>query len=211
MLHIVELFKSIQGESSRAGMVCSFVRLAGCNLRCRYCDTSYAWEHGADRSIESVVSEIRAHDTTLVEITGGEPLLQPETPLLCRRFIDAGYTVLVETNGTIDIGILPPQVIRIVDVKGPSSGHQDSFLESNFGLLRPADECKFVISDRRDFDWSMDIVRNTRLDKIAPVLFSPVMTSLAPQLLAEWIVQENAPVRLGIQLHKVIWGDKRGV
>jgi 7-carboxy-7-deazaguanine synthase len=211
MLKTCEIFKSIQGESSRAGMVCSFVRLTGCNLRCGYCDTSYAWEEGTDRSIESIFSEIRSHHTSLVELTGGEPLMQPETPLLCRRFIDAGYTVLVETNGTIDLSIAPPQVIRIVDVKGPSSGHEGSFLDKNFGLLRSIDECKFVVSDKRDFDWSLDIVRNKKLDAVTQVIFSPNMAALAPGLLAEWILKENAPVRLGVQLHKVIWGDKRGV
>jgi 7-carboxy-7-deazaguanine synthase len=137
--------------------------------------------------------------------------MQPETPLLCRRFIDAGYTVLVETNGTIDLSIAPPQVIRIVDVKGPSSGHEGSFLDKNFGLLRSIDECKFVVSDKRDFDWSLDIVRNKKLDAVTQVIFSPNMAALAPGLLAEWILKENAPVRLGVQLHKVIWGDKRGV
>jgi 7-carboxy-7-deazaguanine synthase len=211
MLQICEVFKSIQGESSRAGVVCSFVRLAGCNLRCHYCDTAYAWEQGTEQSIENILSEVKTHHTTLVEITGGEPLLQPETPFLCERFIDAGYTVLVETNGTIDLSMVPSPVIRIVDIKGPSSGHQESFLDKNFGLLRSADECKFVISDRVDFDWSLGIVRHKELFKIAQVIFSPNMKMLAPSQLAEWILKENAPVRLGIQLHKIIWGDKRGV
>jgi 7-carboxy-7-deazaguanine synthase len=211
MLRICEVFKSIQGESSRAGMVCSFVRLTGCNLSCRYCDTVYARDEGTDRTVESILSEVKSHHTILVEITGGEPLLQTETPVLCRRFIDAGYTVLIETNGTIDISVVAPPVIRIVDVKGPSSGHAGSFLDANFGLLRPVDECKFVIADRADFDWSLNVVRVRGLDKVATVIFSPDMRALPPQELAEWIVAENAPVRLGMQLHKIIWGERRGV
>jgi len=211
MLRTCEVFKSIQGESSRAGTVCSFVRLAGCNLRCRYCDTSYAWDGGTDLSVGSLLSEVQTHATTLVEITGGEPLLQPETPLLCRRFIDAGYTVLVETNGTVDIRTVPPPAIRIVDIKGPSSGHAGSFLENNYGLLQPADECKFVISDRIDFEWSLDIVRKKELGKITAAIFSPNMNALAPHLLAAWLLEADEPIRLGIQLHKVIWGDKRSV
>jgi 7-carboxy-7-deazaguanine synthase len=211
MMQICELFKSIQGESSRAGMVCSFVRLAGCNLRCLYCDTAYAWDNGFEKSINSIFSEVKTHNTTLVEITGGEPLLQKETPLLLQRFIDTGYTVLIETNGTVDLSLAPPPVIRIVDIKGPSSGHEGSFLEKNYQLLMPGDECKFVISNREDFDWSLDVVRKRKLDSVTQVIFSPNMTALAPKRLAEWIVQENAPVRLGIQLHKIIWGDKRGV
>lgn len=211
MLRTCEVFKSIQGESSRAGMVCSFVRLTGCNLSCRYCDTVYARDEGTDRSVESILSEVKAHRTTLVEITGGEPLLQPETPALCREFIEAGYTVLVETNGTIDLSIVPTPAVRIVDIKGPSSGHAGSFIEANFGRLREVDECKFVVADRADFDWSLEVVRTRRLDTIALVVFSPDMRLLAPRELAEWIVAENAPVRLGVQLHKIIWGDKRGV
>lgn len=211
MLRTCEVFKSIQGESSRAGMVCSFVRLTGCNLSCRYCDTVYAREEGTDRSIESILLEVKSHRTALVEITGGEPLLQPETPMLCRELVDAGYTVLVETNGTLDLSIVPPPVIRIVDIKGPSSGHAGSFLDANFGRLQSIDECKFVIADRADFDWSLDVVRGKDLDSIATVIFSPDMRMLAPRELAGWIVAENAPVRLGMQLHKIIWGDARGV
>jgi 7-carboxy-7-deazaguanine synthase len=212
MLKICEVFKSIQGESSCSGRICSFVRLAGCNLRCRWCDTAYAWEGGTDRTAGSIVSEAKAHGTSLVEITGGEPLLQPETPLLCEMFIEAGYTVLVETNGSIDISPVPPRVIRIVDIKTPSSGHENSFLDENYRALRLIDECKFVISDRIDFDWSMDIVRKKNLNTIVSnVIFSPVVKACVPDQLAEWIIEEKAPVRLGIQLHKIIWGDKRGV
>jgi len=171
----------------------------------------YAWEGGVDRSIESIVDEVRSHKTTLVEVTGGEPLLQADTPALCSEFIDTGYTVLVETNGSIDISVLPAGVVRIVDIKTPSSGHAERFLDKNYKSLRMADECKFVISDKKDFDWSIALVREKELDKKSLIIFSPNMQKLAPDLLAEWVVEENAPVRLGLQLHKIIWGDRRGV
>jgi 7-carboxy-7-deazaguanine synthase len=210
-MQVCEIFKSIQGESTHAGRVCSFVRLAGCNLRCAYCDTGYAQTEGEPRSVGEIVDEVRTHRTHLVEITGGEPLLQAETSALCSRFLDLGYTVLVETNGTKDIGAIPPPVIRIVDIKCPSSGHGGTFLEKNFSRLAAADECKFVISDKNDFHWALAIVYREALQEIVTVLFSPNITLLKPQDLAEWIIGENAPVRLGLQLHKFIWGDRRGV
>ena len=212
MLKVSEIFKSIQGESTHAGKLCSFVRLSGCNLQCIYCDTEYARiDGGADRSIEEIVAEVRYHRTTLVEITGGEPLLQEETPELCSRFIDLGYTVLVETNGTIDIKCIPPPVIRIVDVKCPSSGHGESFLRENFKRLTGTDECKFVISDKDDFFWALDLVLRENLPAMCTVIFSPNTRMVSPEDLASWIIAESAPVRLGLQLHKIIWGEKRGV
>jgi 7-carboxy-7-deazaguanine synthase len=211
MLTICEIFKSIQGESTFAGSVCSFVRLSGCNLSCSWCDTEYARVEGSDRSIAAIVAEVRAHNTSLVEITGGEPLLQRETPALCKNFLDDHYTVLVETNGTADISPLPEGCVRIVDVKCPSSGHAGSFLEKNYSLLRPIDECKFVIADRADYDWALGLVRARDLHRRAVVLFSPVMNRLAPRQLAEWITADNAPARLGLQLHKIIWGERGGV
>jgi 7-carboxy-7-deazaguanine synthase len=211
MLRINELFKSIQGESTHAGKVCSFVRLSGCNLRCSYCDTAYAWEQGEEWSIDHIVDAVRAFRTTLVEITGGEPLLQDDTPLLCQRLLDLKYTVLVETNGSLDLSLVPPPVIRIVDIKCPSSGHAGSFLDINYSLLRPGDECKFVLSDKDDFFWAVETVRRENLHETATVIFSPVMDRLAPCDLAQWIIDENAPVRLGLQMHKIIWGEKRGV
>ncbi|MGA2506070.1 MAG: radical SAM protein [Chitinispirillaceae bacterium] len=209
MLTVCEIFKSIQGESTHAGKVCSFVRLTGCNLRCSYCDTAYALTGGEDLSLEQVVRTVQEHRTKLVEITGGEPLLQAETPLLCRRFMELGYTVLVETNGSLDISCVPPPAIRIVDIKCPSSGHEGSFLNKNFSMLTSADECKFVLSDKDDFFWALDVVRKENLHETATVIFSPNMKLLPPKDLAEWIVEENAPVRLGMQLHKIIWGEQR--
>jgi len=211
MLKVCEIFKSIQGESTHAGRVCSFVRLTGCNLHCSYCDTAYAVTEGEEQSIEEIVREVQAHRTTFVEITGGEPLLQAETPLLCKRFLELGYTVLVETNGSIDISAVPPPVIRIVDVKCPSSGHEGTFLQKNISQLTPTDECKFVLSDKDDFFWALDVVRKENLHEIATVVFSPNMKLLPPKDLAEWILEENAPVRLGVQLQKIIWGDTQGV
>ena len=208
---VCEIFKSIQGESTHAGKICSFVRLAGCNLRCTWCDTAYAWDEGEERSLDEIVREVQTHRTRLVEITGGEPLLQQETPTLCSRFIDLGYTVLVETNGSQDISIVPPPAIRIVDVKCPGSGHEGSFLHKNFSLLTAADECKFVLSDKTDFFWALDVVRKENLHQTATVIFSPNTKRLEPKELAGWIIEENAPVRLGLQMHKVIWGDTRRV
>jgi 7-carboxy-7-deazaguanine synthase len=211
MLKVYEIFKSIQGESTRAGRVCSFVRLSGCNLNCSYCDTAYALTEGEDQSIGQVVNAVQAHRTRLVEITGGEPLLQAETPLLCQRFLDLGFEVLVETNGSLDITVVPPPVIRIVDIKCPSSGHAGSFVRKNISLLTSSDECKFVLSDKEDFFWALDFVRAENLQEIATVIFSPNTERLSPKDCAEWIINENAPVRLGLQLHKIIWGDRRGV
>jgi len=211
MLKVCEIFKSIQGESTHAGKACSFVRLTGCNLHCSYCDTPYALTEGDELPLEQVVRTVQEHRTRLVEITGGEPLLQAETTLLCKRFLELGYMVLVETNGSIDISIVPPPVIRIIDVKCPSSGHEGSFLSKNFSQLTSSDECKFVLSDKDDFFWALDVVRKENLHETAAIIFSPNMKLLPPEDLAEWILEENAPVRLGVQLHKVIWGDKRGV
>jgi 7-carboxy-7-deazaguanine synthase len=209
LLRICEIFKSIQGESTRAGEVCSFVRLAGCNLHCAYCDTPYALTEGDELPLVKVAAAVQEHRTRLVEVTGGEPLLQAETPALCRRFLDLGYTVLVETNGSVDLSVVEPPVIRIMDIKCPSSGHADSFLSKNFGLLTSLDECKFVLSDRDDFYWALDVVRRENLHETSAVIFSPNMKLLQPGDLAEWILEENAPVRLGVQLHKLIWGEQR--
>lgn len=212
MLKICEIFKSIQGESTRAGMPCAFVRLSGCNLSCTYCDTPYAFEGGTDFTIEDIIKKVKNFGCSLVEITGGEPLLQAETPLLCQRLIDCDYTVLVETNGTQDISLLPEACIRIMDVKCPGSGKSAFFLTENINNLRPEDECKMVLSGREDFLWAIDIIHTYELHKKCPVIFSPNIEKVKPKELAEWILEANAPVRLGLQLHKIIWGvDANGV
>jgi 7-carboxy-7-deazaguanine synthase len=206
MLSVTEIFTSIQGESTFAGLPCVFVRLAGCNLRCTYCDSTYAYAPGAPRTVESVVEEVAALAVTLVEITGGEPLLQAETPELCRRLLDRGRRVLVETNGTLDIGALPPGVVRIMDVKCPGSGEAGRLLPGNLAALRPEDECKLVLCDRADFDWAAAFVREHDLARCCTVIFSPVWATLPPADLAEWILSSGLTVRLGLQLHKVVWG-----
>jgi 7-carboxy-7-deazaguanine synthase len=210
MLSVCEIFKSLQGESSYAGELCSFVRLSGCNLHCTYCDTDYARQPGVSMTIEDCFNAVQALECGLVEITGGEPLLQPETTDLCSRLIDAGHTVLVETNGSLDIAKLPSACVRIVDVKCPGSGMEGSFYMKNINELSSRDQVKFVISDARDFDWSLDFVKSNNLLKRCFVIFSPNTTAINPKDLAEWIIQANVPVRLGLQLHKIIWGNARG-
>jgi 7-carboxy-7-deazaguanine synthase len=211
MLKICELFKSIQGESTYAGRICSFVRLSGCNLACSYCDTQYAFAESQYYSIEQIVEIVNSQNSTLVEITGGEPLIQKETPALCQKFLDNNYTVLVETNGSLPIDLLPEGCIRIIDVKCPGSGEAGSFLIENIGKLVKSDELKFVLSDRNDFLWALEFVKKHKLDQLTTVLFSPCMGKVTLSELAAWILENNAPVRLGLQLHKLIWGEKRGV
>jgi 7-carboxy-7-deazaguanine synthase len=206
MLNVCEQFKSIQGESSFAGLPCSFIRLSGCNLRCSYCDTAYALEPGDSLSLDAVLSIVKEHGCRLVEVTGGEPLLQEETPQLCSRLIDKGHTVLIETNGSIDIGKLPDGCVRIVDVKCPLSGAARSFHEKNLDVLSACDELKFVVSGKSDFDWALEFVRSRRLINRCEIIFSPAQGAIAPRDLAEWIVATDAPIRLGLQLHWYIWG-----
>jgi 7-carboxy-7-deazaguanine synthase len=213
-LEVNEIFFSIQGESSHAGRPCVFIRLTGCNLRCTYCDTRYAYEAGSSKHIDDIEREIRPFRCTLVEVTGGEPLLQPQTPKLIRRLLDDGYTVLLETNGSRDIGIVDDRCTRIVDVKCPSSGQADANRLENLAIVTPNDEVKFVIGDREDFDYAKDIIA-TRLSPgrgLKPPLVSPVYGRLDPKDLARWILEDHLDARLQIQLHKVIWGSaKRGV
>ena len=206
MLKVIEFFKSIQGESTRAGMVCSFVRLSGCNLSCTYCDTKYAMDGGTEFTVDEVLTMVEDFGSNLVEITGGEPLLQQDTPVLCKRLMETGHTVLIETNGTQDISVLPEGCIRIMDIKCPGSGSSIFFQAENLHHLKPYDECKFVISDKDDFDWALQFVRTHHIYQKCTVLFSPNSKTLSPGDLAEWILDSNIPVRLGLQLHKIIWG-----
>ena len=206
MINVCEQFKSIQGESTYAGLPCSFIRLSGCNLCCSYCDTPYAAGPGSPLAIESVMAVVAGHGCGLVEVTGGEPLLQVETPELCRRLLDRGYTVLVETNGSLDIAALPAGCIRIMDVKSPSSGMAAKFREKNIDSLISSDQVKFVISGHSDFSWAREFVHSRRLDNRCTVIFSPVQGACAPQELAKWILETKTPVRLGLQLHYYIWG-----
>ena len=211
-LTVSEIFHSIQGEGLRAGLPCAFVRLAGCNLRCTWCDTQYAWSGGREMTLDEVLAEVAAFRCRRVEVTGGEPLLQPAATDLLHRLAEAGYETLLETNGSQDIGAVDPRVVRIVDFKCPSSGEQHANLWSNVAHLTGRDEVKFVLADRGDYDFARRAVAEHRLLEICPVIFSPVHGRLAPATLAEWILAEGPDVRLGVQLHKILWPQRdRGV
>jgi len=212
MLKVNEIFYSIQGESTFAGLPCAFLRLTGCNLRCRYCDTTYAYEEGCEFELEQLVTQLCLFRCQLIEITGGEPLLQDDVGELVRSLIDHQKTVLVETNGTLNIDRLPREVIRIMDIKCPGSGESDKTDWNNIDRLKPHDNVKFVIVDRRDFEWAMAMVQQWELLKRCAVLFSPAFGLLAPHQLAEWLLQAGLPIRLNLQLQKWIWHpNQRGV
>ncbi len=213
-LKVNEIFYSIQGESSFAGWPCIFVRLTGCNLRCSYCDTQYAYDEGRDASIEDILREIAGFRCSLVEITGGEPLRQEDTPTLIRRLLDKGYRVLMETNGSFDISVVDPRCIRIVDVKLPGSGEEHRNYWNNLNVLSGRDELKFVIGGRNDYEYARQVLRRLEREISVKVVvnFSPLYGNLAPQLLTEWILEDQLAVRLNLQLHKIIWPpDRRGV
>jgi 7-carboxy-7-deazaguanine synthase len=213
-MKIVEIFRSIQGESTYAGLPCTFIRTAGCSLRCAYCDTDYALseDSGQEISIESILKKVQELEVNLVEITGGEPLEQPETPELCQKIIQLGYTVLLETNGSRPIETLPAAVIKIMDIKTPSSLMSDHNLWSNLEYLSQRDEIKFVIGTHKDFYWSVDVCRKHDLFGKHTILFSPLFDKILPQDLAQWILQDKIPVRMQLQLHKYIWSPtQRGV
>ncbi len=211
MLEISEIFHSIQGESIRAGRPCVFVRLAGCNLDCSYCDTAYARERGEPSTREAVVARVEAYRCRLVEITGGEPLLQEETPALVSSLLDRGREVLVETNGTLDISVLDPRAVRIMDLKCPSSGESGKTRWENLARLTPRDEVKFVVAGREDYLWAKGVVRE-KLPAGPAVLFSPAAGLLDPADLAAWIIADGLEARLQLQLQKIIWPDRdRGV
>jgi len=213
-LRVTEIFHSIQGESTWAGLPCVFVRLTGCNLRCAWCDTSYAFAGGTTMTLDAILAEVTAYKTKLVEITGGEPLAQQGCAALAQRLLAAGYTVLVETSGSLPIDTLPEDAIRIMDLKCPDSGECERNHWPNLEKLRPErDEVKFVIASRRDYEWSRDVVlKYTLLARCHAVLFSPVFGVVAPRDLAEWILADRLPVRLQLQVHKFIWApDQRGV
>jgi 7-carboxy-7-deazaguanine synthase len=224
-MFITEIFKSVQGEGTRAGLPCVFVRLTGCNLRCTWCDTAYAFHGGKKMSVEEVLARVdelccRTGDRSgadasvpLVELTGGEPLLQEQIYRLAEELVRRGYTVLIETSGERFVGRLPHEVIKIVDVKCPDSGEADTFDMKNLEVVGANDEIKFVLSTRRDYEFARDFVREHELSKrVKQVLFSPVFTDpdgkwqgLEPRTLVEWILADALPVRLGLQLHKFIW------
>jgi 7-carboxy-7-deazaguanine synthase len=225
-LRINEIFFSIQGESTWAGCLCVFVRLTGCPLRCTYCDTEYAFREGNRRTIDDIVNEVRGHSCELVEITGGEPLAQASVHALIKSLCDLGKTVLIETGGACDVGPCDPRSICILDLKTPGSGEADRNLWTNIEKLRPQDEVKFVITDRTDFEWTMEMIRRHDLARrVTAILLSPVFeqapgveiagcAGLSSRDLAEWMLAEKLPanVRIQTQLHKLIWDPQtRGV
>jgi 7-carboxy-7-deazaguanine synthase len=210
ILRISEIFRSIQGESTRAGMPCAFIRLTGCSLRCVWCDSAYAFHGGGDMTVPEAVDRVLALGTGLVEVTGGEPLEQDAVYPLMAGLLAAGKTVLLETGGHVLLDRVDPRVVKIVDVKAPGSGMQHANLVENLALLRPHDELKFVLADRRDFDWSLALVKERGLDARSVVTFSPVWETLPAGELAEWVRDCGRPIRLGVQLHKVLWGDVPG-
>ncbi len=213
MLTINEIFYSIQGEGTRAGEPCVFVRLTACDLRCSWCDTPYAFTEGRKRSIEDVLAEVDTHGCRLVEITGGEPLLQDEVYPLMRELMAKGHTVMLETGGHRPITRVPKAVVKIMDVKCPASGEADKNCWANIDELSAHDEVKFVVQDRADYDFARDVIARYELSsRVSAVLMSPVHGVLHPRTLSEWMLADHLPARLQLQLHKLIWSPTaRGV
>ncbi len=210
-MRVTEIFFSIQGEGTRAGRPCVFVRFTGCDLRCGYCDTAYAFHGGAELTRAQILEEVARHPCRFVLLTGGEPMLQRELPELARELVSRGYEVAVETHGQRPTGALPPETIRILDVKTPGSGE----VATDFGFLdglRPHDELKFVVCSEDDFRWSLEVIRRHALEGRAHLLFSPVWGQVEPRALARWILESGIEARLSLQIHKVVWGaSARGV
>ncbi len=209
-MRVTEIFRSLQGESTRAGYPCAFIRLTGCSLRCIWCDSAYAFHGGADLPVSQAVRDVAALGTDLVEVTGGEPLEQEGVYALMDGLLELKKTVLLETGGHVPLDRVDPRVIKIVDVKAPGSGMRGANLPENLESLGERDELKFVLTDREDFDWSLAQVEARDLDRRHVVTFSPVWESLRPLDLAEWIRDSGRSIRLGLQLHKLLWGDVPG-
>jgi len=211
-MKVCEIFASIQGESTYAGLPCIFVRMTGCNLRCTYCDTTYAYDEGSEMTVGEIIDAVRSCGLNLVEITGGEPLLQRDARTLISGLLDLDFKVLIETNGSADIGEVDRRAIIIMDVKTPGSGMSDSIRIENLSLLKKSDELKFVITNEADYDWARAVVRQFRLSEKCTVLFSPVYGKLSPSELSKWIIADKLPVRMNLQLHKYIFSpNQRGV
>lgn len=209
-LKINEIFYSLQGESLYAGLACLFIRLTGCNLRCAYCDTQYAYDEGTDMAVADIINRVAACGCPLVEITGGEPLLQEHTPALVRELISRGYQVLLETNGTCDIRGLPKACIKIVDIKCPGSGESGKHCRDMADQLQAQDQVKFVIADETDYRFALNFTRGIRAVPAGNILFSPADDLLAPAVLAEWILKDRLGVRLHLRQHRIIWQGERG-
>lgn len=209
LIEICELFYSLQGESSYSGYPCFFIRFAGCNLRCAFCDSRYAYEgEHLPYSIRRILSELEKYPGVLVEITGGEPLLQENVYPLFEHLLADGRTVLLETNGSLSLENVPAEVVKIMDMKCPGSGMHEKMFFDNFGFMNPQDEIKFVLSSREDYNWAKDLVSSCDLHHRTTVTFSPVTSSMPPTKLAGWILDDRLPVRLRLQLHTIIWPGK---
>jgi 7-carboxy-7-deazaguanine synthase len=209
-LRITEIFFSLQGESATVGYPTVFVRLTGCPLRCQYCDTEYAFKGGEWMALPGILEKVASYDTRYVTVTGGEPLAQPDCISLLQQLCDAGYQVSLETSGALDMSAVDPRVIKVMDLKTPGSGEVERNHYENIPALQPHDEVKFVICNRGDYDWSVDMLRQYDLAQRCAVLFSPSKGELEATELANWILQDQLPVRMQIQLHKYLWGDEPG-
>lgn len=210
LLRVSEIFASLQGESTTVGVPTVFVRLTGCPLRCRWCDTTYAFRGGERLTIDEILAQVSDLGLPEVCVTGGEPLAQAACRELLATLADAGHRVSLETSGALSIAGLDPRVRCVMDLKAPGSGEADKNLWDNLDHLRPHDEVKFVLAGRADYDWAKDVLERHGLARRATVLFSPVAGELAPSTLADWIVADRLPVRFQLQLHKILWGDARG-
>ena len=211
-MKINEIFKSIQGETSYAGLPCAFVRVTGCNLRCNYCDTTYAYEEGKEMSLSTILESIARLRTKIVCVTGGEPLSNNDTPLLLEELLVKNYTVLVETNGSYDIRTIPQEVIKIMDIKCPDSNMSHLMNWQNIKYLTKSDEVKFVLSSRKDYDWTKAVIYKYNLSEVANILIGTVFGVISPKMVVQWILEDNLDVRFQLQLHKYIWEQQtRGV
>ena len=209
-LRVYEIFHSLQGESSRIGLPTVFVRLTGCPMRCVYCDTEYAFTGGGNMTLDEIMDKVASHGTRYVTVTGGEPLAQKACFTLLNMLCEAGYEVSLETGGAIDTSDVDPRVAVILDVKTPGSGEMANNVWTNLERLKPSDEVKFVLCDRADYDWAKQIMAERGISNRCSVLFSPVYGQVDPTALADWILQDKLPVRMQVQLHKILWGEIPG-
>ncbi len=210
-LRITEIFLSLQGESSRVGLPTVFVRLTGCPLRCGYCDSAYAFEGGQSRPVADILATVASYGTPYVTVTGGEPLAQKHCLTLLTALCDAGYNVSLETSGALPIAAVDPRVARIMDIKTPGSGEVDKNCWDNLAVLTPRDEIKFVLCHEADYLWARTLLQERQLAALCPVLLSPVWQQVAPADLAAWVLRDRLPVRVQVQLHKILWGERPGV
>jgi 7-carboxy-7-deazaguanine synthase len=210
-LKIYEIFHSLQGESSRIGLPTVFIRLTGCPMRCTYCDTAYAFSGGSNMEIPSIMDQVKTFGTKYITVTGGEPLAQRECYVLLKTLCDAGYSVSLETGGGIDIAPVDARVSVIFDIKTPDSNEEKNMLWSNIDLLKAKDEIKFVLCGRNDYEWAKQKMIDCQLIERCPIVFSPSYGDLSPNDLASWVLADHLPVRMQVQLHKILWGEKAGV